>query len=139
MTDEPRYTLDEARALLAAQDCASNGHSLNEVRTGAGDTLWVYCDRCPARFVPAAENTARELPADATTSSWTSNPWVLLSYLVSEDGEPQHPMDVSVLRVDLDEHGQPTSASLDRVRDRITRDATAKVARRPPSPVRVDQ
>lgn len=49
---EPRYTLDEARALLAAQDCASEGHSLNGVRTAGGDTLWVYCTRCSVRFVP---------------------------------------------------------------------------------------
>lgn len=63
MGDEPRYTLDEARAVLAARDCASHGHDLDEVRTLAGETLWVCCTRCPARFVPVGGDGLPVTPA----------------------------------------------------------------------------
>lgn len=59
---EDRYTLDEAKALLAEEECHRHGHDLNSVRTGAGDTLWVYCSNCPARFAPTRPDY-RELRA----------------------------------------------------------------------------
>lgn len=54
---EPRYTLAEARRLLDEQDCARDGHDLEQVRWGAGPVVRVECGRCPVTFVPP------ELPA----------------------------------------------------------------------------
>lgn len=49
---ERRYTLEEARKILDAQNCARDGHDLREIRRGDGTTVSVVCERCPATFEP---------------------------------------------------------------------------------------
>ncbi len=49
---EGRYTLAEARQLLAEQECAGRGHDLDQIRNGAGDSVAVFCERCGLSFAP---------------------------------------------------------------------------------------
>jgi len=49
---EPRYTLAEAREMLANEKCDREGHLLTPVRWGAGPVVRVECGRCPVTFVP---------------------------------------------------------------------------------------
>ena len=49
---ERRYTLAEARQLLAERECAGRGHDLDQVRNGAGDSVAVFCGRCGLSFAP---------------------------------------------------------------------------------------
>lgn len=68
---EPRYTLEEAKRRLAELECAEHGHLLREIRQADGVTVSVYCDRCPATFVPSdllALPPASELREDAFRS-----------------------------------------------------------------------
>lgn len=53
---EPRYTLAEARQLLAEQECAREGHDLEQARSGAGAMLSVFCGRCGMSFTPAGRD-----------------------------------------------------------------------------------
>lgn len=52
-TDEPRYTLAEARRLLAEQNCRDDGHDLNQQWRVDGGTVLVFCGRCGATFEPS--------------------------------------------------------------------------------------
>lgn len=46
MTDEERYTLEEARLELARQECMMHGHQFSVVSViGLGPSL-LKCDRC---------------------------------------------------------------------------------------------
>lgn len=48
--DEKKYTLAEARKILAARDCF-NGHTeLTENITGDGDVFLIVCAHCGARY-----------------------------------------------------------------------------------------
>jgi hypothetical protein len=55
---EPRYTLAEARKVLAEQNCRDDGHDLNQQWRVDGGTVLVFCGRCGATFeqplLPAA-------------------------------------------------------------------------------------
>lgn len=48
--DEPRYTLAEAREIIAKQTCAQVGHDLYTVNSVAGDPASIYCSRCAAKW-----------------------------------------------------------------------------------------
>ncbi|MDL4812790.1 hypothetical protein [Actinomadura opuntiae] len=45
MISEPRYTLDQARQLLARQECRARGHDLDIVTSTAGEPLSAHCSR----------------------------------------------------------------------------------------------
>lgn len=50
-----RYTLDEARQLLAEKQCDEEGHDLDQVAINRGDgprTWHIACLRCTTIFVP---------------------------------------------------------------------------------------
>lgn len=53
-TDEPRYTLREARSLLARQECLTDGHAIEQdvIRTAGGQTVHmpIWCSRCGGQF-----------------------------------------------------------------------------------------
>lgn len=55
--------------------------------------------------------------------------YVLVTSLVTWDGEQQHPMDTIVTKVDLDDAGNPTPEAMERLAERIRRDVVQKVAR----------
>lgn len=62
--------------------------------------------------------------------------YVLASFIVTEDGERQHPMDVSVVKLNLSADGQPDDASMTDLAHRVNRAALRKVRTRraPTSP-----
>lgn len=49
--EEPRYTLAEARRILAEQNCDRDGHDLEQL-SGPFGVFAVGCSRCPAAFEP---------------------------------------------------------------------------------------
>ncbi len=57
MSEEKRYTLEQARRLLNRQVCAQHGHDLEHILKGDGDLSAVYCSRCGASW-----NTTRVGP-----------------------------------------------------------------------------
>jgi hypothetical protein len=51
-TGEPRYTLAEARRLLAERECREHGCDLQQQRYADGSTTLVFCERCGLTFEP---------------------------------------------------------------------------------------
>lgn len=51
-SERQRYTLEEARQLLAERECRHSGHELEQVTDGAGQVKRILCSRCGASFVP---------------------------------------------------------------------------------------
>lgn len=49
MSEPERYTLDEARALLAKRECASHGHFWDVIET-VGRPLCIVCDTCGVSY-----------------------------------------------------------------------------------------
>lgn len=75
MPDEPRYTLDEAAAVLARQTCERDGHDLDQTIRWGGGVVAITCLRCGQGFIPEPEEQAA--PAGATrcsVSAWPSHP-----------------------------------------------------------------
>lgn len=56
--------------------------------------------------------------------------YLFVTFLVTEDGEQGHPMDTLVVRVDLDDNGEPDAQTLDRLHGLIRREVARKVGRR---------
>jgi len=52
-SEQQRYTLDEARQLLAEQECRREGHDLEQIRDVGYVVIRVLCTRCGASFVRA--------------------------------------------------------------------------------------
>lgn len=46
MSEQTRYTLDEARVELGRRDCAGFGHDWHHVTTHGGELVRVVCERC---------------------------------------------------------------------------------------------
>lgn len=55
-------------------------------------------------------------------------PYVLVTFLVTGDGEPGHPMDTIVKRVNLTEAGTADEPSMARLADAIAREVASKAA-----------
>lgn len=49
---EPRYTLAEAKRLLAERECREHGCDLRQQQYADGSTVLVFCDRCGLTFEP---------------------------------------------------------------------------------------
>jgi hypothetical protein len=49
---EPRYTLAEARRLLAERKCREDGCDLRQQRHADGSAILVFCERCGQTFEP---------------------------------------------------------------------------------------
>lgn len=49
---EERYTLAEARILLAVERCRTFGHEFTELKDGMGDIISMHCEVCPLVLVP---------------------------------------------------------------------------------------
>lgn len=45
-TEEKRYTLEEARAEMARQECARHGHSWNVIQALTGGPMRIVCESC---------------------------------------------------------------------------------------------
>ncbi|RSM61760.1 hypothetical protein DMB66_23970 [Actinoplanes sp. ATCC 53533] len=56
--------------------------------------------------------------------------YLLLSFIVTRDGERQHPMDVAVVRLNLDADGLPDEASMQDLGRRVADDARRKARQR---------
>ena len=56
--------------------------------------------------------------------------YVLASFIVTEDGERQHPMDVAVVKLNLGADGLPNEASISDLVRRVTRAALRKMRAR---------
>jgi len=56
--------------------------------------------------------------------------YVLAAFIITEDGERQHPMDVSVVKLHLGTDGLPDEASMNDLAQRVTRAALRKVRAR---------
>ena len=50
--ERERYTLDEARQLLAERECRHSGHELEQITDATGAVVRAVCSRCMAVFVP---------------------------------------------------------------------------------------
>ena len=46
MSDEPTYTLDEARRVMALRECSDYGHDWNIIENMAQGPLRFSCGRC---------------------------------------------------------------------------------------------
>lgn len=58
--------------------------------------------------------------------------YLLVTFMVTRDGERGHPMDTTVTRVDIDTAGTMTEESLDKLVTRVRRDVQRKAAAGPP-------
>ncbi len=56
MTDEPTYTLDQAKRELDRRECTQHGHDFDVIVTGGGDVARVICARCGASWVTSPEH-----------------------------------------------------------------------------------
>jgi hypothetical protein len=72
---------------------------------------------------PAAAYTVRRV-------QWPGPSYVLAAFLVTEDGERHHPMDVSVVKLNVDATGLPDEDSMKDLTQRVTRAVQRKVAER---------
>lgn len=71
LRETPRYTLDEARAVLAREECDIDGHDLTTrlLRTVGGSvTHSIGCDRCGATFTEDTRTAADLVPLVVRTS-----------------------------------------------------------------------
>jgi hypothetical protein len=60
---------------------------------------------------------------------------LMVTFMVTEDGEPGHPMDTFATRIDLDDLGNPLPGPWTRLHERVKRELRRKVAaRRAPDP-----
>jgi hypothetical protein len=50
--EPPRYTLAQARQILAEQECHHDGHDLEQVRGDGLRIVRLICGRCGVTFVP---------------------------------------------------------------------------------------
>ena len=78
---------------------------------------------------PAAFDTDLVNPALSGTRRGAS--YVLVSFLVTQDGERQHPMDVAVVKLNLGADDLPDEESMNDLARRVTRAALRKVSERP--------
>ena len=70
MTDEPRYTLAEARVELARQECGRQGHNLEILLSDGTSPRSVWCRRCNYSWVvavPKGEEVSAEPSSRATS------------------------------------------------------------------------
>lgn len=58
---ERTYTLDEARALLGQQECATVGHDWEIVATAFGVPVNILCSRCHVAYAIAGQGTHNTL------------------------------------------------------------------------------
>lgn len=61
MSDEPRYTLAEARWELAKDKCLTQGHDLDIILAYTGEPQSIICQRCGASWLiaPKEEKESR--------------------------------------------------------------------------------
>jgi hypothetical protein len=78
--------------------------------------------------LPTAPDTDDPDPGVSALVRRTS--YVLASFIVTEDGERQHPMDVSVVKLNLGFDGLPDDASMTDLANRVSRAALSKVRAR---------
>lgn len=48
--DEERFTLAEAKKILAEEECRWRGHSTSQIVNGLGEILGLVCDTCGAEW-----------------------------------------------------------------------------------------
>jgi hypothetical protein len=58
-------------------------------------------------------------------------PYLMVTFIVTYDGEQQHPMDAYAVRVDLDTDGRPTAEAVEYLLSQVSRAVVAKGARAP--------
>lgn len=56
-------------------------------------------------------------------------PYVLVTFIVTEDGEQQHPMNAGIAKMNLTADGTPDEPSVRDLVDRVTREAQRKAER----------
>lgn len=54
MSDEPKYTLEEARQVMARRECAMHGHDFDVLQKMGGEPYMVLCSRCGRSWQLAA-------------------------------------------------------------------------------------
>lgn len=67
MSDETRYTLDEARREMNRRECMRWGHDWSIIQTGVGPPLMIRCDRCGT-----AHRIERPEAADRYRLAWAN-------------------------------------------------------------------
>lgn len=64
MSDEPTYTLSEARAKIARDECDAHGHDLSVTQVRGFGTCFpvsVLCDRCHEHWSVPADAKGRDM------------------------------------------------------------------------------
>lgn len=79
---------------------------------------------------PAPAALHNDEPDPGLSGPGRSASYVLASFIVTEDGERQHPMDVSVVKLNLSTDGVPDEASMNDLAQRVSRAAVRKVRAR---------
>lgn len=97
----PRYTLEEARRVMAARDCSTKGHDLEVVLASGGEPARLYCRR------------------GCGTPGWVVGPVQLDGH---GDGQPERPIDRQI--------GSAVEYALAERGVRISSDDAVAVARR---------
>ena len=112
--------------------------ALERIRARAaalGDIAAAYGFEQIAERALAGEDVAPEpgpldlAELDATLTA-RRPPFLLISFLVTRDGERQHPMDVSVVKLNLDADGVPDEASLADLTGRVNHHCVLKAGER---------
>lgn len=67
MTDEPTYTLDEARRVLARRECGAHGHDWTVLQKMTGVPYLVCCGRCGDTYPVGPQPGHSHTRADAAS------------------------------------------------------------------------
>ncbi|WP_199515735.1 hypothetical protein [Nucisporomicrobium flavum] len=78
----------------------------------------------------APEPCLMDQPDLHTSLTTQPPPFLLVSFLVTRDAEQQHPMDVSVVKLNLNADGVPDEASLTDLTNRVSRHCALKTGER---------
>lgn len=76
MSDQPVYTFDEWRVLMARRECATHGHDFDVLQKMGGEPYMVLCGRCGQKWSVQQSNSLsvnsdQETPDDRTRAAGT--------------------------------------------------------------------